>query len=84
MVRDHGNPGNPRIAVVLFHNGYRFIYCTLCQDGDCDVTVRTLYSTHAVRILLRGRYSCALIIDMSRVSKTLTLWNGFWLYNSVL
>ena len=41
MVRDHGNP---RIAVVLFQDGYRFIYifCTLCQDGDCDVTVRTL------------------------------------------
>ena len=40
MVRDHGNP---RIAVVLFQDGYRFIYCMLCQDGDCDVTVRTLY-----------------------------------------
>ena len=41
MVRDHGNP---RIAVVLFQDGYRFIYflyCMLCQDGDCDVTVRT-------------------------------------------
>ena len=44
MVRDHGNP---RIAVVLFQDGYRFIYilyCMLCQDGDCDVTVRTLYN----------------------------------------
>ena len=43
MVRDHGNP---RIAVVLFQDGYRFIYilyCMLCQDGDCDVTVRALY-----------------------------------------
>ena len=33
MVRDHGNP---RIAVVLFQDGYRFIYflyCMLCQDG---------------------------------------------------
>ena len=43
MVRDHGNP---RIAVVLFQDGYRFIYilyCMLCQDGDCDITVRTLY-----------------------------------------
>ena len=43
MVRDHGNP---RIAVVLFQDGYRFIYflyCMLRQDSDCDVTVRTLY-----------------------------------------
>ena len=41
MVRDDGNP---RIAVVLFQDGYRFIYiCMLCQDGDCDVTVKTLY-----------------------------------------
>ena len=46
MVRDHGNP---RIAVVLFQDGYRFIYilyCMLCQDGDCDVTVRTFYFIH--------------------------------------
>ena len=44
MVRDHGNP---RIAVVLFQDGYRFIYilyCMLCQDGDSDVTVRNLYN----------------------------------------
>ena len=44
MVRDHGNP---RIAVVLFQDGYCFIYflyCMLCQDGDCDVMVRTLYA----------------------------------------
>ena len=43
MVRDHDNP---RIAVVFFQDSYRFIYilyCMLCQDGDCDVTVRTLY-----------------------------------------
>ena len=40
MLSDHGNP---RIAVVLYQDGYRFINCTPCQDGDCDVTVRTLY-----------------------------------------
>ena len=45
MVRDHGNP---YIAVILFQDAYRFIIdyiilnCMLCQDGDCDVTVRTL------------------------------------------
>ena len=40
MVSDHGDL---RIAVVLFQDGYRFIYFLSCQDGDCDVTVRTLH-----------------------------------------
>ena len=54
MVRDHGNP---RIAVVLFQDGYRFIYilyCMLCQDGDCDVTVRTLYRLWLVALTIQN------------------------------
>ena len=50
MVREHCRNSLSRwlpyyiIIIIIIIIDYIILYCTLCQDGNCDVAVRTIYT----------------------------------------